>query len=71
MAKDGAFERHRQPWTTDEIQKLHQFAKKGMALKAISRAMTRSEESIRDRARSFPTTKPSPAEWGRGRRSME
>ena len=45
------FERHRQPWTSDEIQKLHMLAKKGMALKAISRAMTRSEESIRDRAR--------------------
>ena len=46
------FERHRQPWTSDEIQKLHTLAKKGMALKAISRAMTRSEESIRDRAKS-------------------
>jgi len=46
------FERHRQPWTSDEIQKLHTLAKKGMALKAISKAMTRSEESIRDRAKS-------------------
>ena len=46
------FERHRQPWTSDEIQKLHSLAKKGMALKAISKAMTRSEESIRDRAKS-------------------
>jgi hypothetical protein len=45
------FERHRQPWTSDEIQKLHSLAKKGMALKAISRALTRSEESIRDRAK--------------------
>jgi hypothetical protein len=45
------FERHRQPWTSDEIRKLHLLARKGMALKAISRAMTRSEESIRDRAR--------------------
>ncbi len=45
------FERHRQPWTQDEIQKLHTLAKKGMALKAISKAMTRSEESIRDRAK--------------------
>ena len=45
------FERHRQPWTSDEIQKLHTLAKKGMALKAISKAMTRSEESIRDRAK--------------------
>jgi len=45
------FERHRQPWTSDEIQKLHMFAKKGMSLKAISKALTRSEESIKDRAK--------------------
>jgi hypothetical protein len=45
------FERHRQAWTSDEIQKLHLLAKKGMSLKAISKAMTRSEESIRDRAK--------------------
>ena len=50
MSKEG-FERHRQPWTTDEIQKLHQFAKKGMALKAISKALKRSEESTKDRAK--------------------
>jgi len=45
------FERHRQAWTSDEIQKLHLLAKKGMSLRGISKAMTRSEESIRDRAR--------------------
>ncbi len=45
------FERHRQPWTQDEIQKLHLLAKKGMAMKAIAKAMTRSEESIKDRAK--------------------
>ena len=45
------FERHRQPWTSDEIQKLHTLAKKGMALKAIARALTRSEESVKDRAK--------------------
>ncbi len=45
------FERHRQPWTTDEIQKLHTFAKKGMALKAIAKALKRSEESTKDRAK--------------------
>ncbi|WP_419815064.1 hypothetical protein [Glacieibacterium sp.] len=45
------FERHRQAWTSDEIQKLHVLAKKGMALKAIARALTRSEESTRDRAK--------------------
>jgi hypothetical protein len=45
------FERHRQPWTSDEVQKLHTLAKKGMSLKAISKALTRSEESIKDRAK--------------------
>lgn len=45
------FERHRQPWRQDEIQKLHQLATKGMSLKAISKALTRSEESIKHRAR--------------------
>jgi len=51
-AKSGdAFVRHRQPWTSDEIQKLHRLAAKGMALKAIGKALTRSEESIQDRAK--------------------
>ena len=45
------FERHRQPWTSDEIQKLHKLAAKGMSLRAISKALTRSEESIRDRSK--------------------
>ncbi len=45
------FERHRQPWTSDEVHKLHLLAKKGMSLKAISKAMTRSEASIQIRAK--------------------
>ncbi len=45
------FERHRQPWRQDEIQKLHTLPKKGMALKAIAKALTRSEESVKDRAK--------------------
>ena len=45
------FERHRQAWTQDEIQKLHLLAGKGMSLKAISKAMTRSEESIKAKAK--------------------
>jgi hypothetical protein len=51
MSKGEVFERHRQPWTQDEIQKLHTFAKKGMALKAIAKALKRSEESTKDRAK--------------------
>ena len=45
------FERHRQPWTQVEIQKLHLLAKKGMPLKSIAKALTRSEESVKDRAK--------------------
>lgn len=45
------FERHRQAWTTDELQKLHLLAGKGMSLKAISKALTRSEESVQARAK--------------------
>ena len=45
------FERHRQPWRPDEIQKLHILAKKGVSLKAIAKALTRSEESVKERAR--------------------
>jgi hypothetical protein len=45
------FERHRQPWKQDEIQKLHQLAGKGMSLRAIAKALTRSEESVQIRAK--------------------
>lgn len=45
------FERHKQPWTAAEIDKLHTLAKKGMALKAIAKALTRSEESVKIRAK--------------------
>jgi hypothetical protein len=51
MIMGDKFERHRQPWTSDEIQKLHRLAGKGMSLKAISKAMARSEESIQARAK--------------------
>ena len=50
------FERHRQPWRQDEVQKLHQLAGKGMSLKAIAKALTRSEESVKDRARADKLT---------------
>ncbi|WP_260598805.1 hypothetical protein [Sphingomonas endolithica] len=46
-----AFARHRQPWKQDEIQKLHTLAKKGMGLKAIAKALTRTEESVKDKAK--------------------
>ena len=34
---EKSFERHRQPWRQDEVQKLHTLAKKGMALKPSPR----------------------------------
>jgi hypothetical protein len=45
------FERHRQPWRPDELDKLRTLAAKGMALKAIAKALTRSEESVKERAK--------------------
>lgn len=45
------FERHRQAWRQDEIQKLHLLAGKGMSVRAIAKALTRSEESVQIRAR--------------------
>lgn len=46
------FVRHRQPWKSEEVAKLHTLAAKGMGLKAIAKALTRSEESVQDRAKS-------------------
>jgi hypothetical protein len=53
------FERHKQPWTPAEIDKLHTLAKKGMPLKSIAKALTRSEESVKARAKadSLPIAK--------------
>ncbi|TFU01309.1 hypothetical protein EUV02_13520 [Polymorphobacter arshaanensis] len=45
------FERHKQPWTSDELQKLHILAGKGQSLRAIAKALGRSEESTKDRAK--------------------
>ena len=51
MNMSERFERHRQPWRQDEIQKLHMLAGKGMSVRAIAKALTRSEESVKDRAK--------------------
>jgi hypothetical protein len=45
------FERHRQPWKSDEVVKLRTLAGKGMGLKAIAKALNRTEESTKDRAK--------------------
>lgn len=49
MAKK--FERHRQAWTPSEIGKLSLMAGKGMSLKTIASALTRSEESVKKQAK--------------------
>ena len=51
MASGDKFERHRQAWTQSEVQKLHLLAGRGMALRAIAKALTRTEESVRTRAK--------------------
>jgi hypothetical protein len=46
-----SFVRHRQPWKSEEVAKLRRLAEKGMGLKAIAKALTRSEESVQERAK--------------------
>ena len=45
------FERHKQPWKPEELQKLKTLAGKGKGLKEIAKALNRSEESTKDRAK--------------------
>ena len=45
------FERHKQVWKPDELQKLKTLAAKGKGLKEIAKALNRSEESTRGQAR--------------------
>lgn len=45
------FTRHRQPWQADEVAKLRLLAGKGKGLREIAKALSRSEESTRERAR--------------------
>ena len=45
------FQRHKQPWTSDEVHKLQTLAAKGIGLKAIAKALTRSEESTQAQAK--------------------
>ena len=45
------FTRHRQPWKSEEVAKLRTLAGKGKGLKEIAKALNRSEESTKDRAK--------------------
>ena len=53
MASGEKFERHKQPWKQDELQKLHQLATKGLSVRAIAKALTRSEESVKTQAKAL------------------
>ena len=50
MAKEQ-FERHKQPWKSEEAGQLRILAAKGKGLKEIARALGRSEESTKDFAK--------------------
>ncbi len=45
------FTKHRQPWKAEEVAKLRLLAGKGKGLKEIAKALNRSEESTKDRAK--------------------
>ena len=45
------FEKHRQPWRSDEVAKLKTLAGKGKGLREIAKAIGRSEESTKDFAK--------------------
>lgn len=45
------FTRHKQAWTGDELSLLRTLAAKGKGLKEIAKALKRSEESTKDRAK--------------------
>ena len=45
------FTKHRQPWKSDEVTKLRVLASKGKGLKEIAKALSRSEESTKERAK--------------------
>jgi len=47
------FERHKQPWTSDELQTLHRMGTKGASVRAIAKALTRSEESVKSQAKAL------------------
>ena len=50
MAKEH-FERHKQPWNGEEAGQLRMLAGKGKGLREIAKALNRSEESTKDRAK--------------------
>ncbi len=45
------FTKHKQPWKSDELAKLRTLAAKGKGLKEIAKALNRSAESTKERAK--------------------
>jgi hypothetical protein len=45
------FAKHRQPWRSEEVAKLRTLAARGKGLKEIAKALNRTEEATRDRAK--------------------
>jgi len=45
------FEKHRQPWRSEEVGKLRTLAAKGKGLREIAKALNRTEESTKERAK--------------------
>ena len=45
------FEKHRQPWRSDEVAKLKTLASKGKGLKEIAKALSCTDDSTRARAK--------------------
>ena len=45
------FEKHRQPWRSEEVGKLRTLTAKGKGLKEIAKALNRTEESTKERAK--------------------
>ena len=50
MAKEF-FERHKQPWKADEAGQLRVLAGKGKGLREIAKALSRTEDSTKERAK--------------------
>ena len=53
MAVGGRFEKHKQPWSQDELTRLQQLATKGASLRAIAKTLGRSEDSVKAQAKAL------------------
>ncbi|HMT45271.1 MAG TPA: hypothetical protein PKA59_12005 [Chakrabartia sp.] len=54
------FEKHKQPWTAAELERMRTLARKGETARGIAKAIKRSEDSVKERARAEGLTLGSP-----------